>query len=33
MDIPNLQQIINYSPLTISPDSSVIDAIHLMNRK
>ena len=33
MDIPNLQQIINYSPLTISPDNSVIDAINLMNRK
>lgn len=33
MDIPNLQQIINYSPLTISPDNSVIDAINLINRK
>ncbi len=33
MHIPNLQHIINYSPLTISPDASVIDAIHLMNRK
>ena len=33
MDIPNLQQIINYYPLTISPDNSVIDAIHLINRK
>ncbi|MTJ48715.1 PAS domain S-box protein [Dolichospermum sp. UHCC 0259] len=32
IDLPDLHQIINYSPLTISPDSYVMDAIKLMNQ-
>ncbi|MFN4877721.1 MAG: PAS domain S-box protein [Aphanizomenon sp.] len=32
INLPNLLQIINYSPLTISPDSYVTDAINLMNQ-
>ncbi|MTJ12253.1 PAS domain S-box protein [Anabaena sp. UHCC 0187] len=33
INLPNLNQIINYFPLTISPDSYVIDAINLMNQQ
>ena len=33
INLPSLHQIINYSPLTISPDSYVIDAINLMNQQ
>ncbi len=32
INLPGLHQIINYSPLTISPDSYIIDAINLMNQ-
>lgn len=32
IDLPSLHQIINYSPLTISPDSYVMSAINLMNQ-
>ena len=32
INLPNLLQIINYSTLTISPDSYVTDAINLMNQ-
>lgn len=33
ISLPNLNQIINYSPLTISADSYVIDAINLMHQQ
>jgi PAS domain S-box-containing protein len=33
INLPNLHQIIHYSPLTISPDSCVMDAINLMNQQ
>ncbi|WP_371418172.1 PAS domain S-box protein [Anabaena sp. UHCC 0253] len=33
INLPNLHQIINYSPLIINPDSFVIDAINLMNQE
>ena len=33
INLPKLHQIINYSPLTISPNSYVTDAINLMNQQ
>ena len=33
INLPKLHQIINYSPLTISPNSYVADAINLMNQQ
>jgi PAS domain S-box-containing protein len=33
IDLPNLYDVIDYSPLTISPDSYVIDAVILMNQE
>lgn len=33
INLPYLHQVIDYSPLTISPDSCVIDAINLMNQR
>ncbi|MFM7364340.1 MAG: PAS domain S-box protein [Cuspidothrix sp.] len=32
INLPKLQEIINYSPIIISPDSSVMDAVNLINQ-
>ncbi|MEA5507039.1 PAS domain S-box protein [Halotia wernerae UHCC 0503] len=33
IELPNLYDIVDYSPLTISPDSYVVDAVFLMNQE